>query len=263
MKILFRHLNKFIMVLVLLSIGTFTTTAYASHSWGDYHWARTANPFTLKLGDNVTSAWDAYLNTTSNDWSLSSALNTTIIAGQTNSKNCRAVKGKVQICNNTYGKNGWLGVAQIWVNGNHIVQGTVKVNDTYFKTPTYNTSAWKNLVMCQEVGHTLGLDHQDEIFDNPNLGTCMDYTSNPSTNQHPNTHDYYQLEIIYQHLDSFTTLLSKIGKTSPASVDDNINASDPSEWGRVVRKSKNGHNSLHERDLGKGNKVFTFVTWVN
>jgi hypothetical protein len=40
------------------------------------------------------------------------------------------------------------------------------VNDTYFNTPKYDTSAWRNLVMCQEVGHTLGLDHQDEDFDN-------------------------------------------------------------------------------------------------
>jgi hypothetical protein len=26
------------------------------HAWNDYHWARTANPFTLELGDNVTEA---------------------------------------------------------------------------------------------------------------------------------------------------------------------------------------------------------------
>ena len=52
-----------------------------------------------------------------------------------------------------------------------------EVNDTYFNTAKYNTPVWRNLVMCQEVGHTLGLDHQDEIFDNVNLGTCMDYTN--------------------------------------------------------------------------------------
>ncbi|MBI1895150.1 MAG: hypothetical protein HYS04_01245, partial [Acidobacteria bacterium] len=48
--------------------------------------------------------------------------------------------------------------------------------------------------------------HQDEDFNNPNLGTCMDYTSNPSSNQHPNQHDYDQLELIYAHLDSTTTV---------------------------------------------------------
>ena len=51
------------------------------------------------------------------------------------------------------------------------------------------------MVMCQEVGHDFGLDHQDENFNNPNLGTCMDYTNDPSTNQHPNAHDYEELDI--------------------------------------------------------------------
>lgn len=37
------------------------------------------------------------------------------------------------------------------------------------------------LVTCQEVGHTFGLDHRDENFDNGNLGTCMDYTNDPGT----------------------------------------------------------------------------------
>ena len=29
----------------------------------------------------------------------------------------------------------------------------------------------------------------------------MDYTNDPSTNQHPNAHDYEELDIIYSHLD--------------------------------------------------------------
>lgn len=32
------------------------TVEQGAHAWGTYHWARTANPFALKLGDNVTSA---------------------------------------------------------------------------------------------------------------------------------------------------------------------------------------------------------------
>lgn len=259
MVISFRRFGKLGTVIVLLLVVVFATAAYANHSWGTYHWARTANPFTLKLGDNVSTRWDTHLNTTSSDWSVSSVLDTTIIAGQTNPKNCRAVKGKVQVCNSAYGNNGWLGVAQIWISGSHITQGVVKVNDTYFNTPTYNTPAWRNLVMCQEIGHTLGLDHQDEVFDNPNLGTCMDYTNDPSINQHPNAHDYEQLEAIYAHLDSTATL----SQTFPNSGNVNVNLDELAEWGRVVRKSSNGRNSLYERDLGRGHKVFTFVIWVN
>lgn len=258
MTISFRRLGKFMAVAVLLFVGTFATIVYANHSWGTYHWARKSNPFNLKLGDNVSGAWDAYLGTTSSDWSASTVLDTTITAGQTNPKNCRAVKGKVQVCNSTYGNNGWLGIAQIWVSGSHITQGAVKVNDTYFNIPTYNTPAWRNLVMCQEIGHTLGLDHQDEIFDNLNLGTCMDYTSDPSTNQHPNAHDYEQLETIYAHLDFTTT----VGQTLPNSGNANVNLDEPTEWGRAVRRSGDGRNSLYERDLGWGHKVFTFVIWA-
>ena len=191
---------------VVLTASVFAATAAANHSWGGYHWARTANPFTLKLGDNVSATWDSYLATTSSDWSKSSVLDTIVVDGQSKG-NCRATSGRVEVCNKAYGNNGWLGVATIWITGGtHITQGTTKVNDTYFNTATYNTPEWRNLVMCQEVGHTLGLDHQDENFNNGNLGTCMDYTNNPSSNQHPNQHDYDQLAAIYAHLDSFSTI---------------------------------------------------------
>src|SRR5438445_1603011 len=85
----------------------------ANHSWGGYHWARTANPFTVKLGDNVSTTWDFYLNQASTDWSQSDVLDTSIVAGQANPRNCRPTSGQDQICNATYGNTGWLGVAQI------------------------------------------------------------------------------------------------------------------------------------------------------
>ena len=81
--------------------------ASATHAWGAYHWARTSNPFTLKLGDNVTAAWDAYLATTSSDWSLSSVLDTTVVTGQ-GRKNCRPTAGRAEVCNGKYGRKGWL-----------------------------------------------------------------------------------------------------------------------------------------------------------
>jgi hypothetical protein len=247
----------------------------ANHSWGGYHWARTVNPFTLNLGDNVSSAWDPILGTTSSDWSQSTVLDTTIVAGGARPRNCRPTAGRDEICNATYGNTGWLGVAQIWITGGtHITQGTVKVNDTYFNTPTYNSTAWRNLVMCQEVGHTFGLDHQDTNFDNPNLGTCMDYTNDPSTNQHPNAGDYDELLCIYDpasagktlststhscvgtgHLDSTTTLGQSTKGAGAASVVGN-------GWGREVSRSRGGHTSVFVRDLGAGSGLVTFVIWA-
>lgn len=237
-------------------------SALANHSWGGYHWARTANPFTLKLGDNVSINWDQYLASTASDWNGSSVLDTSIVRGGTTPRNCRATSGRVEVCNNKYGSNGWLGIAQIWTSGSHITKGVTKVNDTYFGTSKYNTPAWKNLVMCQEVGHTLGLDHQDEDFNNPPLGTCMDYTSDPTPNQHPNQHDYDQLGIIYAHLDSFTTVQSGTQKLPLGLSIANGMASgfeNRSDWGQELRN--NGHVALYERDFGGGHKLFTWVIW--
>lgn len=246
---------RFVIVLaVIVMLTAFPFSAGASHSWGGYHWARTSNPFTLKVGDNVNSAWDAYLNTTISDWSKSTVLDLTKVAGGTRPKNCRPTGGRVEVCNATYGNTGWLGVAQIWLSGGHIAQGIVKNNDTYFNTATYNTPAWRNLVMCQEVGHTLGLDHQDEDFNNANLGTCMDYTNNPGTNQHPNQHDYDMLEQIYSHTDSSTT----IGAT-PAGFA-NADAHAIENWGEKV--SDNGKTAIFVRDFGDDNLIVTFVIWV-
>ena len=239
----------------------FVTPAAADHSWGGYHWARTSNPFTLKVGDNVSTEWKTYLGTTTSDWSQSDVVDMAKVAGSTN-RNCRAVKGTVQVCNAAYGMNGWLGVAQIWLTGSHITQATTKLNDSYFKSATYNTPAWRNLVSCQEVGHTLGLDHQDEDFSNANLGTCMDYTNNPSTNQHPNAHDYEELDIIYSHPDDTSTVASSLTPgTSGFALPEDGGVS-PAEWGRPVAFTREGKGRVYVLDVGGGKQLVTFVTWV-
>src|SRR4051812_26228135 len=80
-------------------LGAFTAPAEATHSWGGYHWARTSNPLTLKLGDNVSAAWDSYLRTTSSDWSQSTVLDTSVVAGSTSVRKCQATAGRVEVCN--------------------------------------------------------------------------------------------------------------------------------------------------------------------
>lgn len=264
--------------LFLLSVLLVAAPALASHSWGGYHWARTANPFTLKLGDNVSSTWDSYLRSASSDWNASAVLDTATVLGtalrhRSPNLDCSPVSGTVQVCNKTYGKNGWLGLAQVWVSGTHIVQGTAKMNDTYFNTAKYNTPAWRNLVMCQEIAHTFGLDHQDETFNNANLGTCMDYTNDPDggaggasatdpSNEHPNAHDYEELAIIYAHLDSVTTLSASTAAGASALAQSG-SFENASEWGRAIRYSSDGNPSVLVRDVGNGQKVFTFVIWAD
>ena len=113
--------------------------------------------------------------------------------------------------------------------------------------------------MCQEIAHDFGLDHQDENFSNPNLGSCMDYTSDPDgppSNEHPNSHDYAQLQTIYGHLDSTTT----IGAVPAGFANADVHAVE--NWGTKVSDAANEHSALYVRDFGNGYQIFTFVIWV-
>ena len=158
----------------------------------------------LDLGKNLNFTWEGHLNEASIDWNLGqNVLETSLVSGSTSARRCKTSSGNVQVCNAAYGNNGWLGIAGISVSGGHITAGYVKVNDTYFNSGTYNDPNWRQYVMCQEVGHTFGLGHVDENFNNENSGTCMDYGSplGPPPNLYPNLHDYAMLEDIYSHLD--------------------------------------------------------------
>ena len=272
---------KKIFLISLLALLLVAGTASASHSWGKYHWDISTDDSAvspLKLGDNLTSpAWTGSLTGASSDWNLS-VLGNQVVAGANNA-NCDPTSGRVEVCNGDYGNNGWLGIASIWVTrcrSGHIVQGVVKVNDTYFNTSQYDTQAWRNFVMCQEVGHTFGLGHQDEDFNNANLGTCMDYTSDPDgtlfgqlDNQRPNQHDYYMMTEIYAHLNS-TDDDSKPkkgnnggGKGKPSRAGANIDLNDPSSWGQAIKQDAQGNNSLFQRNLGNGQVLITHVIWAN
>lgn len=237
---------------ITLLVALVAVPALASHSWGGYHWARSSNPFTVQLGDNVDSGWDAYLATTSSVWSQSSVLDTVVATGGTSARRCRATTGRVEVCNSTYGNNGWLGLAQIWLSGSHITKGVVKVNDTYFSLPAYNNPAERNHVMCQEVGHTLGLGHTSE--DGSSQETCMDYSNDPNS-QHPNQHDYDQLAAIYSHSDT------EGGGTPPPTCKNprkcnNLPAAVPPFAQASPEKGR-----VYTDDLGNGNRLVTFVYW--
>lgn len=244
--------------------------ASANHSWNNYHWSRPSNPFTIQLGDNVNSTWDPYLLAACAQWGLTSGacnnssnpIRCTVIPGSSNSRNCRPADGHVEVCNASYGNNGWLGIAGIWVSGDHITRGYVKVNDYYFNQAAYNTPDWRQLVMSQEVGHIFGLTHQDENFNNADLldacgrGTCMDYSNDPTNQTTPNQHDYDQLVSIYNHSDGAAALLAAL----PA--DEGVDLEDASAWGQAMRFDSKGRGIVYERIVPNG-RLVVFITWAD
>jgi hypothetical protein len=243
----------------------------ADHSWGDYHWARTTRSFDLTVVNSTTQNWDPYVFRAISDWSQSGVLNMVEDPnGSTADKDrrqCRAPDGAVRICNLAYGFNGWLGIAGISIDTDgHIVRGYTKLNDSYFSTPTYNRADWKQSVACQELGHNVGLDHQDEDFGNGSLFSCMDYQDPPY--EYPNAHDYDQLEAIYGHLDSYNSYAggSVGGGSCNAPPGKGCNKTDARQdppgnaWG--ISLGRRGQKEKFLRIDSDGTRHVTFVTWV-
>jgi len=243
----------------------------ATHSWGGYHWARTTPQFTLKLGDNLTSTdWKTHLTQTSGDWNspqafgaASSPILTAIVAGGSSHRKCSMVPGTTQVCNGAYGSNGWLGLASINLAAGtlHITQGSAKMNDSYFGSATYNNPNEREHVMCQEVAHTFGLDHQST--DGSSQNTCMDYFSNAGStvSTRPNAHDFDELNIVYSHLDATTTVAAAAAIASASSVGD-VDEEDPDSWGQLVEQSPGGRSSKYARFNRDASISVTHVYWT-
>lgn len=231
----------------LLVITGFSSTAIADHAWNNYHWARAANPLQLKVIDSVTSNWQNEFETALDGWNASSEIDMYVAGVDENStvrKRCNAKEGHMRICNASYGKNGWLGLASVYLDSNaHITKGIAKMNDFY-------QSYWaipgeKNHVICQEIGHVLGLGHTSE--DGTSQGTCMDYSTDINS-QWPNAHDLEQLALIYSHLDSYnangaTGSTTNTNCTEPGNCSKN-NAADPAPVPMGVLVHRGHHHEI-------------------
>jgi hypothetical protein len=261
------------------------TPAFADHSWGNYHWAIDGQRLNLVVNHSVTAQWTPYVNEATADWDESRKLSFSSADAATDDlsrRHCRPIRGQIRVCNQAYGQRTWIGIASIWLSGNHIVQGTTQLNDSYFDMPRYNTPAWRLAVTCQEIAHDFGLDHQDETFGNVNLGSCMDYSSNPAggvyngfdygpSNERPNDHDFEQISAIYSHDDGFTTTVgsaaTNFGVRQVGSAAANAAMSEPAglspaEWGRAIGTDGHGRPNEFVKELGPGLRRITHVTWT-
>jgi hypothetical protein len=267
-------IRKFFSALAAIASIAIAAPTFAQHAWSDYHWARTTTSFDLSITNSTTSDWDSYVTGAISDWSASSKLNMVEETnGSTSSRirrQCEGGNGKVRICNLAYGFNGWLGIAGISIDSNgHITTGYTKLNDSYFNTITYDHPEWRRSVACQELGHNVGLGHQDEDFNNTSLFTCMDYQDSP--HEFPNQHDYEQLDSIYGHTDTYDSYIGDSvstdggGCNAPAGKGCNKSGLPQRNgdigWGMSV--GRRGHSETFMRIDPDGTRHVTHVLWVD
>lgn len=245
----------FLIGLAVVGLLFSTTIALADNAWGNYHWARTSNPFNLKLEQNLsTTDWRSHLTNVAGDWSKAGVLDTKVV-NEVKKGGCTFVyKGKVVVCNANSGRTGWLGLARIWPDSNgHINYAMAQVNDYYFKTAYYNKPNAKRHVLCQEVGHTLGLDHQAGVSCMNDLAGLFDtaYIS-------PDPHDISMLDdTIYGHTDSTSTIAASSVSSSGKEVGNG------NDFGVAIGRDAKGRPNQFVKDLGNGEKVYTWVTWAD
>lgn len=157
------------------------TRASDARSWNGYQWGRTGD-LSIQLVNNTSAKWTPYLQSSATAWSAASNIDYRVVSGPTEDPSaCSPVYGVIEVCSANYGKNGWLGMTNVYTSNGFIVMATVRFNDYYPTTSTtYAGDAWYSNTTCHELGHALGLNHEDSVKNNANSGSCLDMTNDPS-----------------------------------------------------------------------------------
>ena len=259
MKSSLRLVSAIALIVILVSVPA---AAKADHSFLGLHWPREENPFRLRYGDNVSSAWDSHLRETAEEWSESRVLNLRVVAGSTTGRRCIPRNGRVEVCSFAYGDNGILYISTIFFVGDHITAGIIQLNDTYLRADPFNTRPWRRYILCQQIGFTLGLDLQDFDPLNANNGSCNDLTFNPvgpPRNTRPNRHDFDMLKQIYGHSDEDD---DDVALASGLNLNFDAAAVEPSALGSLgtqTMETADGSSALYLNDLGNGVMTLTLV----
>lgn len=164
-----------------------STVASADHSWNNYHWP------SHNLAPTVVD------QTSSPLFDITSAVAEWRDLGTPIAPQMASSDGDVEVVLKRMNAN-WLGVARISVDSaGHIQAGRVELNRLYLNSLTFDE--WDHVV-CQELGHIWGLDHN---HDGPEGGspddTCMNSALHLGEFTAPNVHDAEQLNTIYDHTD--------------------------------------------------------------
>ncbi len=146
-------------------VATTATIVFAAHQWSCWHW----DHGNITITNAATGYWNTIIQDETNDW---------------NNGTCVSFGSGTEITTDSgfYGNTGWLGIARLLSVDSGaclILQAEALMNQTYLDGASYPESADRH-VTCQEIGHTLGLDHDR------GQPTCMDdqVLTNPFFRQH-------------------------------------------------------------------------------
>ena len=176
----FRALIAAVAVGVLFVLST---TAFASHPWNGYHWAGDGTTVSPTVVDKTDSSLYKVTDGVAEWAGLGTRIQPTMSSGN---------KGDITVTEAF--SPFWYGLARIFIEDGHITKGEVKLNTRLLLSKGEDAA---DHVLCQEIGHVLGLDHNRD-----SLTTCMNDWAVLGSATSPNTHDTQQLTASYGHLDA-------------------------------------------------------------
>jgi hypothetical protein len=176
-----------VLVIAVIAVAGLVSVASANHAWNGYHWPGDKLAPTV-IDRTPGSAFDVPAAVA--EWR---DLGTPIAPQMTSGS------ADVEVVVKRMNAN-WLGLARISVDGaGHIQAGRVELNRLYLNSLTLDE--WDHVV-CQELGHIWGLDHNYDGDDGGSPDdTCMNSSAHLGEYPSPNSHDVEQLNAIYDHID--------------------------------------------------------------
>ncbi|MCH7663864.1 MAG: hypothetical protein IH859_08365 [Chloroflexi bacterium] len=191
------------LLIAVLAVGI----AFADNQWSSYHYERPSSAeLILDIGDchtpSVYNNWSAMLTNVIADWNNIPGAGDNPEIGF----NLTACGATINSYNDDYGNTGWLGLASIRVSRGryaHIVSGRSQINEFYIDYPDYfgfdQAVEWQQ-VLCQEIGHDFGLNHNREGSSGGTPDdTCMNDDIRPLRFPSPNVHDDEMFTEMYTH----------------------------------------------------------------
>jgi hypothetical protein len=149
----------------------------------------------IQLYNSFDDKYTAYFDEYVDKWNSGSpdVLNLSSVR-MTPDSTCPPYTGKINTCNNNFGKTDWRGITALVTENNYVIHAVVKMNDYYLDK---EGDLYRKYTMCHELGHSFGLPHTDENYYNLDRGDCMDYTTRPRNNLLPGQYNFDLLAEMY------------------------------------------------------------------
>jgi hypothetical protein len=191
---------------------SYLTSSGTAHHWPaaiDQRTAVTQISWTLK--GTYASTWQAYLERAEEAWDTRTYYWDSYLDPwlSVDPYTCEFRQGIIHVCNGSYGSN-WAGLAEWYYDDStgHILYGRNRLNDDASGINQGGGTCWSGFgympcqdyakgVVCQELGHTLGLDHADDT-------SCMGlgYYASAHGVTDPDGTDVWEVDVNHNHIDA-------------------------------------------------------------